>query len=321
MKRRTLLYGLGAVTLCVLALFMTGCAQPFDTPEIYEITPSQTAFLVPMEGQTSNQGTFQSEDFLKKAQVATKRIQIPHRWLQTGRAVNEGKYIPTMKLIVVERQPVVREWTSETSSGTSATDQGIKGGTKDGFGFSANVNIAAQIDPEDAARYLYRYNDKALANVMDQEIRGRVESAFARESLKYYLKDNSFTDNYGSIIEHVATEVDPYFKDRGINITVLGIKGNPKWDDPKIQDAINSKFVSSQREQSAAIDAQTAKELQGSKGTLDYQKWQLQMQQQQYALETQRRWVDGCASGAIKLPTYWGGGNMMNMVNIGGTGK
>ena len=46
------------------------------------VNPSQTAFLVPLEGQTSNQAAFQSEDFLKQAQVATKRIQIPQNILK-----------------------------------------------------------------------------------------------------------------------------------------------------------------------------------------------------------------------------------------------
>ena len=75
---------LGLLLIMVCALF-TGCRKPYDKPELVTIEPSQTAFLVPLIGDTGNQGSFESEDLLLEAKVATKEIQIPHRWVQTGR--------------------------------------------------------------------------------------------------------------------------------------------------------------------------------------------------------------------------------------------
>ena len=47
--------------LFVLFTF-TGC----NYPDVKEIEPSQTAFLIPMVNNTSKQASFQSEEFLKK---------------------------------------------------------------------------------------------------------------------------------------------------------------------------------------------------------------------------------------------------------------
>ena len=71
--------------ITVMALSMTSCMRPYDTPEFITIEASQTAFLIPLIGDTGDQGVFESEELLLEAKVATKEIQIPHRWVQTGR--------------------------------------------------------------------------------------------------------------------------------------------------------------------------------------------------------------------------------------------
>src|SRR5687767_8878566 len=125
--------------LIALAVSMTGCAA-YDTPEFVEISPSQTAFLIPLEGETSVQKGFDSEEFLRKHLVATKRVQIPHRWVKKGHWYTNGEYIDTMRLILVERKPETREWTAAENTGTSNANQGIEAESKEATGFAASMN-------------------------------------------------------------------------------------------------------------------------------------------------------------------------------------
>ena len=69
----------------VMCLSLAGCRKPYDKPEFIKISPSQTAFLIPLIGDSTTQSAFASEELLAEHKVATKEIQIPHRWVQTGR--------------------------------------------------------------------------------------------------------------------------------------------------------------------------------------------------------------------------------------------
>ena len=224
----------------------TGCVKPYDTPEFYTIEASQTAFLIPLVGDTTNQASFESEELLAQAKVATKEVQIPHRWVQTGRFGWQGEWRPSAKLIVVERTPETREWSSEKESGTSAKNQAIYAESKESIGFSVGMNCSAQIYTEDdAVKFLYSYNTKTLEEIMDSEIRARVESKFVEECAKYSL--NEILVNKEQIMNTVREDVTNYFGDKGITITVLGMKDGIEYDDEAIQAAINEKFSSEQK--------------------------------------------------------------------------
>lgn len=226
----------------------TACRQ-FDKPKFVTIEASQTAFLIPLVGDTEDQASFESEKLLAKAKVATKEVQIPHRWVKTGRSflwIENGKWRDSAKLIVVERTPETREWNSAKDKGTSAVNQAIYAESKESIGFSVGMNCSAQIYTEDdAIKFLYSYNNKTLKDIMDTEIRARVESKFVEECAKYSLTD--LLTNKEKIMKSVRDDVTTYFNDKGITITVLGMKDGIKYDDAKIQDAINEKFSSEQK--------------------------------------------------------------------------
>ena len=82
MKKKIILLVCMLTLVCCL---FAGCRKPYDKPEFVTIEASQTAFLIPLVGDSSNQAVFESEELLLQAKVATKEIQIPHRWVQTGR--------------------------------------------------------------------------------------------------------------------------------------------------------------------------------------------------------------------------------------------
>ena len=231
------------LVLIMCCTMFTGCRKPYDKPEFVTIEPHQTAFLIPLIGDTGNQASFESEELLMEAKVAAKEIQIPHRWVQTGRKHWQGEYRDTMALIIVDRSPVTREWSSTDGVGTSAVNQAIYTESSESIGFSAGMNCSAQIySEEDAVKFLYCYNNKPLSEIMDSEIRARVESKFVEECASRTL--NEILTEKEDIMKSVREDVTTYFEERGITITVLGMKDGLEYDDTTIQKSINDKFSS-----------------------------------------------------------------------------
>ena len=241
MKKRLFVLMTMLILVCVC---FAGCRKPYDKPEFVTIEASQTAFLIPLIGDTSDQGAFESEELLLEAKIATKEIQIPHRWIQTGRKSWTGEYRPSATLIVVERKPVSRSWESGDSSATSA-NKAIFGETSDNIGIYVGMNCTAMIEEKDAAKFLYRYNNTPLETIIDTDIKKMVEDRFNIETAKY--ASTELGAKKGEIMEAVKTYVVDYFKEYGITITVLGLKEGISFENPAIQTAIDEKFASEQK--------------------------------------------------------------------------
>ena len=235
---------------------MTGCAfiKPYNVPEFITIEANQTAFLIPLIGDTSEQGVFESEALLAETKVATKEVQIPKRWVQTGRRSWKGEWRASARLITVDRSPVTREWTVD-GSGTNGINQGVTAKTKDGIKITLNVNATAQIDEAQATKYLYYYNTNGLANVMDTEIKTMAHSRLIEEVAKYNLNDLDIEN----IVKTVREEVQEYFLGRGITITALGLSSDPIYPDD-IQKAMNEKVKAQQNQEAQAIANKTAED-------------------------------------------------------------
>ena len=236
----------------IIALFLiailvcgtfSGCVKPYDTPEFKTISPSQTGFLISLVGDTSNQSAFESEEMLEQHKVATKEVQIPHRWVQTGRWAHKGEYRPSATLIVVERKPVSRSWESGDDAATSA-NRAIFGGSSDNIGIYVGMNCTAMIEEADAAKFLYRYNNTPLETIIDTDIKKMVEDRFNVETAKY--TSTELGAKKGEIMEAVKDYVIPYFKEYGITITVLGLKEDISYENAEIQKAIDKRFASEQ---------------------------------------------------------------------------
>lgn len=99
------------VTLLVVAVAMLfSSCKPYNTPDIQQISPNETAFLVPLDGERDKQVKFDSEEFLEKNKISVGRIEIPKVWRQTGYFWTDGEYIPQLVLIKVDRAPVTVQW-------------------------------------------------------------------------------------------------------------------------------------------------------------------------------------------------------------------
>lgn len=234
------------IFVCAIAAMMpmfNSCIKPYDKPEFRTIEASQTAFLVPLIGDTSEQGAFDSEELLLETKVATKEIQIPHRWVQTGRKDWVGEWRPSATLIIVERKPVSRSWESGESTADSS-NKAIFGETADNIGIYVGMNCTAMIEEKDAAKFLYRYNNTPLESIIDTDIKKMVEDRFNIETA--LITSTDLGVKKGEIMEKVRAYVVDYFKDYGITITVLGLKEGISFENPEIQKALDAKFASEQ---------------------------------------------------------------------------
>lgn len=232
-----------AVMFVMGILTFASCRKPYDKPEFKNIEASQTAFLVPLIGDTSDQGAFDSEELLLETKVATKEIQIPHRWVQTGRKHWQGEWRPSATLIIVERKPVSRSWESGESTADSS-NKAIFGETADNIGIYVGMNCTAMIEEKDAAKFLYRYNNTPLETIIDTDIKKMVEDRFNIETALVMSTD--LGAKKGEIMEKVKSYVVDYFKDYGITITVLGLKEGISFENPEIQKTLDAKFASEQ---------------------------------------------------------------------------
>jgi hypothetical protein len=236
--------------LCSLSLLplMTGCVRQYDRPEYVEIDTSETGFLIPLEGDATEQVKFQSEDYLKQHKVATKRVQIAHRWSQEGRWPTDGKWIPTVRLVKVNRSPVTREWmTMQTTASVGAiqrADKAIWVESGDSVGFSMGFTCTTFIPEEDASKFLYWYPSGSLADVMDKEVRARIQQAAAEVAAKYPL--DSLRARKQEISDAVKQNVTNFFAARGVTITTVGMFGGMTYENPEIQRSIDQTFIAQQ---------------------------------------------------------------------------
>ncbi len=235
-----------AVTLLLVGScsLLGSCMKPYDTPEYAEIDTSETGFLIPLEGDSGSQAKFQSEQYLRDMKVAAKRVQVTHRWSQEGRFYGSGRWIPTVRLIKVNRSPVTREWTAENNSGTAEKNQAIWIESADSVGFSMGFTCTAFIAEEDAAKFLYWYPSGSLDKVMDSETRGRIQQISAEVAAKYPL--DTLREKKQEISDAVKNDITKFFASRGVTVTTLGMFGGMTYENGEIQKAIDNTIIAQQ---------------------------------------------------------------------------
>lgn len=220
--------------------FLTACG-PAKVERFENIGANETAFVVPLEGAgKSNQEQFMSVEYLNSAKVATKRISLSLREHSTGRMYWDYEWIPTVKVIKVNRQPVTREWTGKEDTGTAGRDEALWVESFDSIGFGVGVNTTALVREEDAAQFLYYFAGKPLAAVVDENVRGKINSILSREFAAHDLEAARGMKN--QIFKIAAEETVAAFKTMGVTITNLGLAEGLVYADEEIQKAINEKF-------------------------------------------------------------------------------
>lgn len=299
---------------------LTGCAfvKPYNKPTFVTVGPSETAFVIPLQGKTSSQGQFQSEQYLKKSEVATKRIQIPHQWVQTGRFSGQGRWMDTVRVITVDRTPVTREWTNNSATGTSADAEGIQAESKDSIKFTVGISATAQIDADKASKFLYNYaSSKTLAQVMDSQVRNKVETDIIQQMSNYTM--DQIRGNKDGIIKSVSDDTTKYFSDRGVTITNLGYKGDFTYADPKVQQALSDVFNAQREQQAQQIKNQTM--IQQAQAQAKANKIQQAVMQETVELKKLQNQADAISKWNGNLPSTVVGGGSGTLFNIPTTNK
>lgn len=258
MKKVTVLFMLLGITL-----MFTGC-KPYEEPVYEDIGNSETAYLIELEDDGGVK--YDSAEALDEKKVAARRVQIDRRWNKTGRMPWTGEYIPTVRVVKVDRAPVTREWTAEIENGTIKKDQGIWVESKDSIGFSTGFNCTAYVKEVDASTFLYFYpsvtsqGESRLAQVMDDEIRNKIQEVAADFSAGFDLDD--LREQKQAMITKVRAEVIPFFKERGITVTTIGMFGGLSYENKNIQASIDEVFIAQQlkNQESAKLEAMASKE-------------------------------------------------------------
>lgn len=232
MKRLLLL-----IIATVVALGFTSCRKPYQEKIYQTIEPNETAFVLPLEGKNkANQGKFDSEDYLEKNKVAAKRIEIPTRWHQSGRWNADGKWIPTVRVVIVDRAPVTKKWL------TKKNDLNVE--SKESIAFGVGVTVTAAIPEELASRFLYRYSGKTLEKVVETDIRPFIQGVLTQE---FGTRDlATCQESRKEVYQTMREKTKKYFHDYGIEILQIGAVGGFEYESPKIQAAIDAKFQSAQ---------------------------------------------------------------------------
>lgn len=227
--------------LMLVAIAIAGCG-PAHVPPIEEIKTNETAFLVPLEGDTKeNQAQFMSVSFLKEAKVAAKRVTIPVRKRSTGRLWFDYEYIPTTKLIKVSRAPVTREWTDSGDTGTTAKNEALNVESLDSIGFAVGVNLTAMIEEDEAALFLNKYAGKSLAEVVDTDVRGYVLTVAADEFGSRNLQECKKEKK--AIFDKIRKMTTDHFKSFGVTVSNLGHSEGLTYLNPTIQKSIDDAYV------------------------------------------------------------------------------
>jgi len=252
-----------AVIVAACGLLVSHQAQAYynreDVAEAYFILPNETAFFVPDDAPVRDgQSKFGSVEDLKAKQIAARRFVIPHARF-SGSGIFQDYYVPTGRLILVDRGPFNRVWTDRINGNESRND-GFPCQTQEGLNVTVEVAISASVADADAAQFLYWFGvqepkgnrsdpaviftsvfyGRTLAEVMEGVGRGKVQSLVCHEIAARTLDKVNFEAN--QIMVTVAKSASEYFMERGITLDYIGWAGDFTFD-RDIQKAINSRYI------------------------------------------------------------------------------
>lgn len=293
-----------------ISLMFASCKEYQE--DIYvEIKPNETAFLIPLEeGTKSSQTKFKSADYLETMKVAAKRVYTPTIWHQTGHIRLNGKWIPTVIVVKVDRAPVTREWTEDTDTGTEKSKQDINVESKESIGFGIGITCTASIPEELASTFLYYYNGKTLNEVMDNNVRSYIQDILTREFGTRELSDCQ--GQRKAIFELMDSTTTNFFLERGVRIDNIGAAGEFHYLNPEIQTAINMEFIAEKKRDAAENEVAAAQQFARAANTIAAQKL---LDARILIMEA---YADAIRTGKLPIPNTLVIGSDMNLMEVYG---
>ena len=248
---------IGLVSLLALSTLTIGC-KPVKILDVVEIKPNSTAWCIPLDGSSQDgQVKFNSIEFLNQKKVASKRIMVDKVERVIGRMPWDIEWIPAVRVISVDRSLCTREWTDSADNGTTAKKEGIGVVTRDSVQLRIGLTITASIDEDDASTYLYYHGEKALSDVIDQNIRSFAVAELTKEYSQMSLSEAQ--TNGSSIYGKLFEDSKVAFKAKGITIQYLGNAEGLSYADPKVQESINGSYKASQDAKTAQMEQDAQK--------------------------------------------------------------
>ncbi len=306
-------FRLGILLPLIAIVLLLGSCRPYQEEIYVEVEPNETAFVIPMEQGTNDQAAFESEEFLKQKKIAAKRIYIPTQWHQTGRAYFSGEYIPTVRVIKVKRAPVTREWTDDGGGGTSSKKEDIEVESRESIAFGVKITATASIPEKWAARFLYNYNGRTLEEVMDYDVRGRVQNVLTNEFGSRLLE--KCQEDRAVVFDTMRENVMRYFATMGVQIMNIGAAGDFEYLDEAIQIAINEKYSSKMKVEAAQNEVDAANKFAKAKAAIVAQK----------ELDAGINFINACATamekGKFPVPNILMIGKDMTLMDVYGATK
>ena len=250
-----------------------------DFTEAYTILPNESGFWIPDAGANKDtQAQFESEAYLNANRVALKRFIVPHAKLQ-GSGSFFDFYVPSGRLIIVDRTPYSREWVDAADRGTSRRREGFPCQSKEGLNIAVGVSVGASVLEQNAAKYLYRfgvvppvgdrtdpkiifnsvYYSRKLAEVMDDVGRKKMQTLVCDE-----IAARSFdqaNEQAVQIMQNVKQKAATYFAEVGITLDFVGWADTFTFDHA-VQEAVNRRYVASQDQAIAMLLAPYASTIQ-----------------------------------------------------------
>lgn len=249
-----------------------------DRTEIVPIFPNESAFWLPTQGDVKGkQVAMESVEYLNANKIAARNFQIPHVKLQgsAGASIFSGwdYYVPSGRLIKVDRTPFSREWVDATDRGTSSRKEGFPCQSQEGLNIKVGISIGTSVKEADAAKFLYRFGVHPPAGKLSQSGReidndGQIifTSVWHGRSLREVMDDvgRKFVQTLAcneiatrsfdqankesvQIMDAIRKNATSYFADVGITLDFIGWGDTFEFDDT-VQQAVNRLYIAKQDE-------------------------------------------------------------------------
>lgn len=228
------------LVLGMIAFTSVGCG-PYKVDHYQDFGPSMSIVAVPTEGDSTQQKKVDSVAFLEKNLQQNKRIYLPLTKVTTGRGPGAFRYDETVRLLAVDRALVSRDWTNDTNTGTSANSEAFAVESKDSINFTVGATITCRIEEQNVAKYLAKYADKTLAQVMDSNIHGECQRLLAKEFGVLELQDCK--RQKVEIFDRTFLAIKDKFAEVGITVEFFGNIGGLGYEKKEIQTAIDANFI------------------------------------------------------------------------------
>jgi hypothetical protein len=220
----------------------------------------------------------------------------PTQWHQTGRIGSTGQWIPSVRVIKVDRTPITREWTVANGSGTSGNKkEDIEVESKESIGFGIGITATSSIPEEWASKFLYMYNGRTLEAVMDNDVRGFIQNILTAEF--GVLNLSTCQAQRKEVFEIMRKKTTEHFAEFGIKIMNIGAAGGFNYIDKSIQTSINEKFASEMKFTTAENEVKAANKFMQAKEAIAAQK------NLDADIEIKQALAEGIRTGKLPVPS------------------